>query len=157
MSYDSRSDTNQHIQKVRDYLNYVASDLITRGNRHDKSKLEEPELSIFNEYTPKLQNSTYGSDEYKTYLKEMGVALNHHYQVNDHHPEHFTLGVQDMNLIQVLEMLCDWKAASERHSDGDIDKSISLNAKRFGYGREFERLLRNTAITLGWIQVGDDE
>jgi len=39
--------------------------------------------------TPKLAGSTYGSEEYKAFLGQMKPALDHHYAVNDHHPEHF--------------------------------------------------------------------
>lgn len=35
------------------------------------------------------------------------AILDHHYQNNDHHPEHFELGINGMNLLQLLEMLAD--------------------------------------------------
>jgi hypothetical protein len=49
-----------------------------------------------------------------------------------------------MNLIQLTEMLCDWIAATRRHADGDIRRSIDQNAERFGYGEDLKRLLHNT-------------
>ena len=58
-----------------------------------------------------------------------------------------------MNLIDMLEMICDWKAASERHADGDILKSIEINQKRFGYSDDLKNILINTAIFLKWIEV----
>jgi hypothetical protein len=151
MSYDSRPDTLAHIAQVRDLLDEIVGELQYRAAVHDRSKLEEPEKSMFDEFTPKLRDSTYGSDEYKGYLSAMGEALAHHYEVNRHHPEHFPSGIDDMNLLDVIEMLCDWKAATLRHADGDLDRSISQNAERFGYGEQYERLLRNTARDLGWI------
>jgi hypothetical protein len=150
-TYDSRPDTYAHIAKVRGYLLTVVQDLTLRAHRHDKSKLEEPELAVFDEFTPKLKGSTYGSEEYKKFLEGMGEGLTHHYQVNDHHPEHFTHGIADMDLPQVMEMLCDWKAATERHNDGDLRRSIHQNAKRFGYGDEMKLLLLNTAENFGWL------
>jgi hypothetical protein len=66
--------------------------------KHDLSKTQDPELAVFNEYTPKLKDSTYGSDEYKGYLAAMGEGLRHHYAANRHHPEHFTDGVDGMTL-----------------------------------------------------------
>jgi hypothetical protein len=149
--YDSTPDTLKHIQTVQDYLRVVIFDLWARANRHDYSKLAEPEKSVFDEYTPKLRDSTYGSDEYKRYLVGMGEGLAHHYEVNDHHPEHFNGGIADMDLIQLIEMLADWKAATLRHADGDLDRSIRQNAERFGYGPELERILRHTAERLGWL------
>jgi hypothetical protein len=151
MTYDSRPDTYQHIATVRTCVLTVAADLIRRAHEHDESKLVDPEKATFDEYTPKLRDSTYGSDEYKRFLDGMGEGLRHHYAVNDHHPEHFERGITDMNLLQITEMLCDWKAATLRHADGDLGRSIEQNAERFGYGDEIKRLLRNTAESMGWL------
>jgi hypothetical protein len=149
--YDSRPDTYEHIAEVRARLLDVAKDLIDRAHRHDASKLVEPELSTFDEFTPKLRDSTYGSDEYKSFLAGMGEGLKHHYASNDHHPEHHPGGVRDMDLVQMIEMLADWKAATLRHADGDLGRSITQNAKRFDYGDEVTRLLWLTADRMGWL------
>lgn len=150
--YDSRVDTYAHIAVVRGYCLEIANDLLYRAHDHDLSKLEEPEKSTFDVFTPKLEGSTYGSDEYKGFLEGMGEALQHHYAVNSHHPEHFPNGVRDMTLVDVLEMLADWKAATLRHADGDLERSIDQNAERFGYGDEFRQLLLNTARAYGWLE-----
>jgi hypothetical protein len=144
VTYDSRPDTHEHIFHVRDRLTMAVGELIERAADHDRSKLEEPELSVFNEYTPKLRDSTYGSDEYKTFLEGMGEGLRHHYAANRHHPEHFEDGIRGMNLIDLVEMLCDWKAATLRHADGDIRRSIEQNQERFGYSDELKAILLNT-------------
>lgn len=149
--YDSRVDTYAHIAVVRGYLLQIVNDLIYRGHDHDASKLEEPELSVFNEYTPKLRDTTYGSEEYDLFLIGMGEGLDHHYRHNDHHPEHFDRGIHQMDLIQIMEMLADWKAATLRHADGNLGKSIIHNATRFDYGDELKGLLMRTAATLGWL------
>ena len=141
-------ETSQHIGRVRDLLNLCCCELLKRGELHDKSKLESPEVELFTEFTPKLASSTYGSEEYNTFLVEMDTALQHHYANNRHHPNHFKNGVDDMNLIDILEMICDWKAASERHNDGNIRKSIEVNAKRFGLSEQLTKLLENTADLL---------
>lgn len=150
-AYDSRPDTHGHIAEVRWRLLNVAVQIIRRAHEHDASKLVEPELSVFNEFTPKLRDSTYGSPEYKQFLEGMGEGLKHHYKANDHHPEHFTNGIRGMDLVQLIEMLADWKAATLRHADGDLARSIEQNAERFGYGDEIKRLLWLTAIRMGWM------
>jgi len=148
MNYDSRKETKEHIQAVDSLVQVLCSELLERGKNHDATKLLEPEKSVFDEFTPKLKDSTYGSDEYKGYLAEMQVALEHHYGNNRHHPEHFANGIQGMNLIDLCEMIADWKVATQRHTDGDILKSIDINQKRFGYSDELKQILINTVALL---------
>lgn len=142
--YDSRADTVRHIGAVRKYIARLVHDLSNREITHDASKLKDPELYTFNIVTPKLKELTYGSDEYKAQLKEMDVALKHHYENNPHHPEHYENGISGMSLVDLCEMIADWKAASERHDNGDIYKSIEINQKRFGYSDELKSILKNT-------------
>ena len=142
--YDSRKDTREHIAKVGELLTKLQVKLEDRKRLHDDSKLKDPEKAIFDEFTPKLKSCTYGSDEYKGYLESMKIALDHHYAENRHHPEHFENGIQDMNIVDICEMIADWKAASLRHADGDIMKSIEINQKRFGYSDELKSILINT-------------
>jgi len=141
-------ETLQHINQVRALLDRLIIELIQRAEHHDTTKLEPPELPIFVEYTPKLAGSTFGSAEYQQFLREMKPALDHHYAHNRHHPEHFPNGIHDMNLVDLLELLCDWKAATLRHADGDIKRSIEVSAKRFGISEQLVQILRNTVELL---------
>ncbi len=150
MGYDSSKDTLNHIANVQKFLGQIRLDLLTRAHEHDKTKLESPEKEVFDEYTPKLAGSTYGSEEYKGFLRGMKQALEHHYSHNRHHPEHHGEVVLDMSLIDIVEMLCDWKAATMRHDDGDIQKSLEINAKRFGIPDAIVRILKNTVRDMGW-------
>jgi len=152
-------ETRKHIDEVRIFLDEICQEFKERGISHDQSKLHTPEVEVFEVYTEKLKSTTYGSEKYKQYLKEMKPAFEHHYANNRHHPEHFLLTVADdfeyfergkknliqcMTLIDIVEMLCDWRAATKRHIDGDVMKSIELNQKRFGYGNELKQILINT-------------
>lgn len=145
---DSRPETYEHIGVVRGYLGLVIKELLDRAAQHDASKLVDPELATFDEFTPKLKHSTFGSDEYKSFLTGMSTALAHHYENNRHHPEHHTAGVDGMNLIDLVEMICDWLAAVQRHDDGDIRKSIEISQARFGYGDQLKQILHNTVDAL---------
>jgi hypothetical protein len=149
MDYDSRPETYEHIGVVRSLLGQVIKELLDRADGHDASKVRDPERATFDEYTPKLKHSTYGSDEYKGFLVGMGEGLKHHYAHNRHHPEHFDDGIAGMNLIDVVEMLCDWIAATKRHDDGDIRRSLEIQQERFGYYDHIKRLLLNTVEALG--------
>jgi len=146
--YDSASDTMRHISRVRQLMENMAGEILLRSGEHDKSKLENPEKATFDEVTPLLRGLTYGSPEYNESLAKMKPALDHHYAENRHHPEHFKNGINDMNLVDIMEMLCDWKAATERHADGDIAKSLEINKGRFVMSDQLVGVLKNTVEAL---------
>jgi len=148
--YDSTYDTKEHIRHVGHFLKNYFFEIANRSRNHDASKLEEPEKSMYDEFTPKLRAMTYGSDEYKASLKEMGVALKHHYENNSHHPEHFKNGINGMSLVDILEMLADWQAACLRHDDGDIYKSLKINKKRFEISDQLYEILQNSIDKTFW-------
>ena len=137
-------DTLRHIMRVRNLLDLCVVDLLRRGERHDLSKLERPEVTGFANAKP-IHGLTYGSQEWKENCKLLEDTLVHHYARNSHHPQHYKNGVNDMTLLDVLEMLVDWKASSERHNDGNILKSIESNAGRFEMSPQLTRILENTA------------
>lgn len=170
---DQRPKTLEHIEIVRKQIQKICEELYYRGRVHDSSKLERPEREIFDEYTPKLRDTTYGSEEYKHFLSEMKPALDHHYAVNRHHPEHFKkwvcngcfeeftkepdrchvcgysqfqeeVDISRMNLVDIVEMFCDWKAATLRHTDGDLQNSITINQKRFHICNMLTSIFRNS-------------
>ena len=172
--YDSAPATHEHRRMVQAFLFMIKDELQRRWAHHDLTKVGPVEKPIFDEYTPKLKDSTYGSEEYKGFLEAMKPALDHHYAKNRHHPEHFKKyecngcfkdfdeqpdccdicgysqftirpdGIRGMNLVDLLEMFCDWKAATMRHADGDIMKSIDINQTRFGYGDDLLMIFRNS-------------
>jgi len=193
-------ETKKHIEAVKQLLSQVIKMLELRGEYHDSSKLEEPELSVFAEYTPKLKTLTYGSDEYKECLGNMQEALSHHYSHNRHHPEYYEncVGVCDkcgrevelftdgekcqrlvlthigknfdnskvcdgiivkrftlrsMTIVDIVEMFCDWVAATRRHADGDIMKSIEHNKTRFNISEDITCIFRNTALLFENIKL----
>lgn len=137
-----------HKALVSKYLHLVVKELLDRADEHDNSKLEEPEASVFDEYTPRLAECTYGSKEYNKFLEAMEPALKHHYANNRHHPEHYPDGIKDMTLVDCIEMICDWFAATRKHNDGNILMSIEKNRERFGYTRELESIFVNTVKAL---------
>jgi len=147
-NYDSKFETREHIYNVRELIFLFCSLLSIRGVKHDKSKLEDPEKPIFDEWTPKLSSVTYGSDEYRDMLEQMKPAIDHHQKNNRHHPEFFKNEIEDMNLIDIVEMFLDWKAATLRHKDGDIFKSIEINQTRFEINDQLCQIFKNTAELL---------
>lgn len=137
-------ETIKHIHKVRELLYKIIQLLDERARNHDLSKLESPEKEIFGEYTPELGKTEYGSPEYKVLLEKVKPAIDHHYSKNRHHPEFHKNGINDMNLLDILEMLIDWKAATERNKNGNIRKSIEHNTGRYGIEPQLVKILENT-------------
>lgn len=138
------AETYKHVKRVGHYLSIFTKELLDRAEHHDDSKFEEPELSGFAENTAKLAQVEYGSDEYKQMLVDLKPTIDHHYAKNRHHSEHWPNGINDMNLIDILEMLADWRAATERNKAGNIRKSIELNAEKYNINPQLRKILENT-------------
>jgi hypothetical protein len=128
------------LQNVVDIIGYIEFEnqykLFWRALKHDLSKYRWSEASYFAKTIFDLKHSTYGSEEYKKMLASIQPAIEVHYKRNRHHPEYHENGVNDMTKLDKLEMLADWKAATMRHKNGDIYKSIEINQSRFGYDDE---------------------
>lgn len=137
--------TMRHIEMVRNNLNAFVKELLDRGEQHDQTKLDHPEVEAFKEHTPELADLKYNSPEYLANLKRLDKVLVHHYARNRHHPQHWKNGINDMNLFDIVEMFCDWAAASKRQTDGNLLKSVEENANRFGISPQLAKIFENTA------------
>lgn len=167
-------ETAKHIRNVQLVLNSMVRELLSRLRCHDCSKYDEAEIEAFAEITPQLSKILYGSDEYKENLKKIKPALEHHHRCNPHHPEHYVkyvcngcfevykampercsqcgysqfqkeADISAMDLIDLLEMIADWLAATTRNPNGDIMDSIEKNQQRFKYSDELKSIFKNTA------------
>lgn len=149
---DSRPDTVAHIERVQSLIQTAINNLSCRAVKHDLSKLEEPEKSAFDRLKAlSLSGMAYGSDEYRACLRAEKPAIEHHYKTNSHHPEFYENGVDGMSLFDVLEMLLDWKAATERMKNGgDIRASLVINRDRFKLSPQLEAIMANTIKEMGW-------
>ena len=142
-------ETWHHINRVQQLMLAMIITLTERLVGHDQSKLKSPEVEVFTVYTPRLKGMKYDptpGSEYSKCLGEMQVALKHHYKHNSHHPQYYDHGIAGMDLLDLMEMLCDWKAAGERHEDGgDLERSIVQNTQRFAIDQQLKSILENTA------------
>lgn len=109
--------------------------ILKRAWVHDFSKYSKEEAPHF-AAAGNTKDLVYDSPEYKESLKKLEGALAHHYKHNDHHPQHHENGIKDMQPLDIVEMLCDWKASTLRYKGGDIKESVRLNKDRFGYSEE---------------------
>lgn len=151
MKYDSTQETLKHIRNVHYLIEDIIILLIGRAKAHDASKLKSPEKEIFDEWTPRLSASTYGGEEYKNMLRQMRPAVEHHQKNNRHHPEYFEeKEIAGMDLIDLIEMICDWKAATLRHDNGNINRSIEINKNRFSMPQMLVDIFNNTIVNMKW-------
>lgn len=145
------AETWKHIHRVGYHLRTMVHALLDRMERHDASKLADPELDGFSAHTAKLKDLKYGSPEYHEVLKELQGVIEHHYDRNSHHPQYYPLGIDGMDLIDIVEMFCDWAAAGERHTSGNFAKSLAINKERFKMSDQLVAIFRNTAERLELI------
>jgi hypothetical protein len=138
------SETLKHVNEVRANIWTLIKELDLRAQVHDASKFEEPERSVFADNTPKLAKTEYGTPEYDVLLEQVKPAIEHHYAKNTHHPEHWPHGIEDMDLLDLVEMLADWTAATKRNKNGNIHKSIEHNEQRFGINPQLSKIFTNT-------------
>lgn len=141
---ENNVETLKHINAVRTNLFKLMLELDNRGIQHDRSKLESPESTIFARYSGELAETEYGTKAYDDLLEKVKPAIDHHYSKNTHHPQHWENGVDDMDLIDVVEMLCDWLASTTRVKNGNIHKSIAINSKRYNISDQLSKILSNT-------------
>lgn len=108
----------RHCSNLRQALGKVISNLQDRSARHDYSKLEDDEFDAVIHYQ-KLDGLEYGSDEYKAKMEEIrgftGEGWKLHCKRNSHHPEHHE-PIDTMGLLDIIEMVCDWKAANATYN-----------------------------------------
>lgn len=144
-------ETTKHKIWVTFYLLKACVALLRRATAHDISKYSKFEAPYFEVALPKLRSLEYGSDEYGATINSLGPALSHHYKKNTHHPEHWNGNIVAMSPCDLIEMLCDWKAAGKRHKDGNMVQSLKVNRGRFKAQHWFHDALERDAKEIGLL------
>lgn len=125
----------ENVPEVFENVDLEAFDEVIK--EHDESKWSEPE---FEPYAQKFYGKQDINGRPLDYVPGYDEAWKHHWTHNEHHPE-FWLG-EDMPLIYILEMLCDWGSFSVEKGDyselskyyyeqarDDEEKNLSDNTK----------------------------
>ena len=152
---DTESYIRNHIKRVQNKLFKLITVLSIRLREHDKSKLEEPEFSLWKKMDEEPRYP-YGSKEYKEKIERYRELFKMHYKKNPHHPEHFPNGISDMTLIDLAEMLCDWISYKDNIRVTEAIEMVEKQSKRFGYSDEIKNMLINTLNTY-FAVFGDEE
>jgi len=134
----------RHIALVRKSLGKLARRLQERAQVHDLSKFQEDEFGGFVEINKIARQYPYGSPEYKESIKD-NQAVSLHYSRNSHHPEHHPGEINDMGLLDLIEMVADWKAASETYGQTSFEQSIDKSIERFKPNVSQEYVIRMIA------------
>jgi hypothetical protein len=143
-------DIMNHKEKVLKYLNQIISNFTKRGISHDDSKLQSPEKEYYDKYSPEFWKTKYMSDEYKAIQAKMWPGIEHHITNNTHHPEAFEHGVKGMSFLDLMEMLADWKAASERNNATSFIEGMKINKDRWNISDDLYDAMINTVKELDW-------
>ena len=130
------------------YIMEFASRLIWRALVHDLSKLKADERRDFIELASidHAKNVVYGSDEYKAILEKHRGAIDIHYSRNSHHDKFHKDGVHDMSLYDLIEMVCDWRAAGVRNKGGSLAQSFEVNKHRYSIPSDLYKALERTFL-----------
>lgn len=137
----------RHINLVRFNLNKIAHRLKERAVVHDSSKYSLDEFEGFKEINRIARETPFGSQAYKDSIKD-NRAVSLHYSRNTHHPEHYQGGIDEMSLLDIVEMLCDWKAASETYGLTAFKESLEIQKDRYKLTPEQWYMIRKVAECL---------
>lgn len=122
----------RHTGMVAAYMRRLAFALLQAAQEHDLSKLTLDEFPGFVEINQTAREHEFGSPGYNASLKACGDVIGLHYARNRHHPEHHARGVDDMNLVDFVEMVADWQAASEVYGKTTFEDGLKVLRTRFG-------------------------
>jgi len=139
-----------HRIRVTKYMSRFIESLVLRLATHDDSKMQEEEFGVYCEVIDEFEGLKFGSPGYDEIVKKLSPAKEHHFFHNRHHPEHFETGINEMNLADLIEMLCDWKSATlNKGGSGDLDMSIRILSEKYDISPQLKQILINTAKDFG--------
>lgn len=137
----------RHVRVVQFLLIELSQELERRAAGHDISKLALDEFGGFVEVNRIARTHPYGSQEYKDSLKD-NKTIELHFSRNRHHPEYHADGVDGMNLLDWVEMVVDWRAASLTYGNTDWNEVLEKQFERFKMTPEQVYLVRMIAVLL---------
>ena len=146
---DSTEETLMHRESVARNIFVLVNALQDRAVTHDRSKLLPPEKATFDAF-PRDAVPPVGTTAYEKQREALGAALAHHYAVNRHHPEFHANGLNDMTLVDIIEMYCDWMARIQQRQPKNPDAasdSFTYCQQRFGVSEQLHQVFLNTFDT----------
>lgn len=127
------------IMRHRDALRLNAQRLIheleRRSLAHDLSKLSTDEIEGFVRINRAAREHAYGSEEYVESMRREKAptgCITLHLSRNSHHPE-FHENDRDMGWLDIIEMVLDWKAASDTYGKNTLRDGLAVHRERFEF------------------------
>jgi len=105
------------VQKEIEALPICIENITRRIRHHDMSKYSTSEFLTYRRYF-------YGKDGSKETSRDAFMkSFKHHYEVNDHHWEHWLMDGKPcvMEINSIIEMLCDWSAKNLKYQSSVKD------------------------------------
>lgn len=133
-----------HIRQVGGFLVDASSELARRAVRHDASKWTSNEWDDLVKVAPEYNKTVYGTEEYNSCREKLKPGIAHHEKANSHHLGHYPNGIAGMDLFDVIEMICDCKAAASRGVNSDIREYFQRAGKQHGWSEDLTQVILNT-------------
>lgn len=139
--------TNNHIELVQNniYLwqeneeyNNIFHELTLRAANHDQSKFSEPELTpyIWLNWNYHCTTNNIPFELPRGMDQKIRDAKFHHVYNNRHHPE-WHLDPNEMTIVDLIEMVCDWKAVGQEFGEKSlVGYADRVLGKRFNFSQK---------------------
>lgn len=114
---------NRHKNYVQSYMFATMQLINTRVVNHDMDKINNDEIfDVYDEHFETLKSIPFGTDEYRNYeLEHFKTAhklhnqQRHHFYTEEHEQD------TQVNMIDIIEVICDIMASSKQYTNGDVD------------------------------------
>lgn len=145
----------QHTAHLRALMGRIAALIVERGAVHDLSKLNTDEFEGFARINRVAREQKFGSPEYEAAMERERPTIDLHFSRNRHHPErprligeaaererglpddatyHYAVAAASMEWLDIVEMVCDWRAAQLGYGDTSRtwEQNVELNLQKKG-------------------------
>lgn len=119
---------DRHKNYVQNYMFVFMQQLNTRNVNHDMDKINNDDIfDVYNEHFETLKSIPFGTEEYRAYEKEhfkkahyLHNQQRHQFYCEEHEQK------TDVNLIDMIEVICDIMASARQYNRDKIDiESVS--------------------------------
>lgn len=131
---------------VQSLVRRISYRLMSRADVHDLSKFSPDELGGMIAIDRIADEKGLNSPEYMAALS--GPAIQLHHSRHSHHPEYHQNGIRSMSLLDLIEMVCDWKAANQLRGHPEWNESVNMMTERLNLPGEYLLLIQLIAREL---------